>query len=65
MVDGEFKCDLKDTKLLWKGSSNQRVIDVQESLASGEVKIHCPDHYSVLDPDSVYGSSKSGVPCMY
>ena len=24
-----------------------------------------PDHYSVLDPNSVYGSSKSGVPCMY
>ena len=32
LVDGEFKTDLKDTKLLWKGSSNQRVINVQESL---------------------------------
>ena len=32
LVDGEFKIDLKDTKLLWKGSSNQRVIDVQASL---------------------------------
>ena len=33
LVDGEFKADLKDARLLWKGSSNQRVIDVQKSLA--------------------------------
>jgi anaerobic ribonucleoside-triphosphate reductase activating protein len=32
LVDGEFKVELKDTKLHWKGSSNQRVIDVQKSL---------------------------------
>ena len=32
LVDGEFNKDLKDVKLLWKGSSNQRVIDVQKSL---------------------------------
>lgn len=32
VVDGEFKVDLKDTKLLWKGSSNQNVIDVQATL---------------------------------
>lgn len=32
LVDGEFMADLKDVKLLWKGSSNQRVIDVQRSL---------------------------------
>ena len=32
VVDGEFKVDLKDTKLLWKGSSNQNVIDVQSTL---------------------------------
>ncbi len=32
LVDGEFQVDKKDVKLLWKGSSNQRVIDVQKSL---------------------------------
>ena len=65
VVDGPFDKNLKDVTLCWKGSSNQRVIDVKESLETGEVKIHCPDHYSVLDPDSVHGSSRSGVPCMY
>lgn len=32
LVDGEFKVDQKDAKLLWKGSKNQRVIDVQKTL---------------------------------
>ena len=31
-VDGEFINELKDVKLRWKGSSNQRVINVQASL---------------------------------
>ncbi len=65
IVDGPFIEDLKDVTLCWKGSSNQRVIDVKESLDSDEVIIHCPDHYSVLDPSVVYGSSKTGVRCMY
>ncbi|MBD5487393.1 MAG: anaerobic ribonucleoside-triphosphate reductase activating protein [Lachnospiraceae bacterium] len=46
LVDGEFKIDLKDTKLHWKGSSNQRVIDVQESLRQTDPAtpvLHCID----------------------
>ena len=31
LVDGEFHIDERDVKLLWKGSKNQRVIDVQET----------------------------------
>ncbi|MGN1331456.1 MAG: anaerobic ribonucleoside-triphosphate reductase activating protein [Lachnospiraceae bacterium] len=31
-VDGEFINELRDVKLRWKGSSNQRVINVQASL---------------------------------
>lgn len=32
LVDGEFIVEEKDTTLHWKGSRNQRVIDVQASL---------------------------------
>ncbi len=31
VVDGQFKEELKDLRLKYRGSSNQRVIDVQES----------------------------------
>lgn len=36
VVDGEFIVKLKDNSLHWKGSSNQRVIDVQRSLLMGQ-----------------------------
>lgn len=47
LVDGEFEVDKKDTTLCWKGSSNQRVIDVKKTLKSGTPQIpvlHCTDH---------------------
>lgn len=37
LVDGRFEKDKKDLRLKWRGSSNQRVIDVAESLKSSEV----------------------------
>ena len=37
LVDGEYINELRDITLKWKGSSNQRVIDVQNSLKKGEV----------------------------
>lgn len=40
VVDGEFVAALKDPQLHWRGSSNQRVIDVQRSLLSSDVVIH-------------------------
>ena len=40
VIDGEFVASLKDPKLHWVGSSNQRVIDVQRSLFTGEVILH-------------------------
>ncbi len=37
LVDGQYVDELHNPTLKWKGSSNQRVIDVQKSLKSGEV----------------------------
>lgn len=40
LVDGPFVEELKDTTLHWKGSSNQRVIDVKKTLETGEIVLH-------------------------
>ena len=37
IVDGQFKEELANPTLHWKGSSNQRVIDVQNSLKENRV----------------------------
>lgn len=37
LVDGEFVLEKKDLGLIFKGSSNQRTILVQESLEAGEI----------------------------
>lgn len=39
-VDGPFIESLKDLRLKWRGSSNQRVIDVQKSLKDGKVVLY-------------------------
>ena len=36
-VDGEFQADKADTSLRWKGSSNQRVINVPATLREGKI----------------------------
>ena len=37
LVDGQYKDELHDFRLEWRGSSNQRVIDVQKSLKTGAI----------------------------
>ena len=40
VVDGPFIQKLKDLKLKWRGSSNQRIIDVQESFKNKKVTLY-------------------------
>ena len=40
VVDGAFIEGLKDITLEWRGSSNQRVINVQESLKQNEIVLY-------------------------
>lgn len=37
LVDGQYVDELKDYRLEWRGSSNQRVIDVQKSLKENKI----------------------------
>lgn len=41
LVDGEFVVEKKDTSLYWRGSSNQRVIDVAATRKTNEIVLHC------------------------
>lgn len=41
VVDGEYVKELRDTQLYWRGSSNQRVIDVKMTLQYGKIVLHC------------------------
>lgn len=40
LVDGEYEEEKKDSTLHWKGSSNQRVIDVKNTKRTGEIVLH-------------------------
>ena len=40
VVDGQFQEELRNPNLKWKGSSNQRVIDVVKSLKNKEIVLY-------------------------
>lgn len=49
VVDGEFMIEKRDVTLMWKGSSNQRVIDVKRSLEQTDPLtpvLHCGDYFN-------------------
>lgn len=40
LVDGPFVLKLRDVNAPWKGSTNQKVIDVQKSLKQNQIVLH-------------------------
>lgn len=41
LIDGEYIDEQRDITLKWRGSSNQRVIDVKQSLTQDKVVLYC------------------------
>ncbi len=39
LIDGRFVMEKRNLKLLFRGSSNQRIIDVKQSRKTGEIKL--------------------------
>ena len=41
IIDGPYIEKFRDTSLKWRGSSNQRVIDVRKTIEAGNIVLHC------------------------
>ena len=41
LVDGRYLEEQRDVSLNWRGSKNQRVIDVQQSLQRNKIILYC------------------------
>jgi anaerobic ribonucleoside-triphosphate reductase activating protein len=40
LVDGRYEEDKKDITLKWRGSANQRVIDIQQSIKDNQIRLY-------------------------
>ena len=66
IVDGPFILEKRDISLKWKGSPNQRVIDVKATLTSETPNIpilHCSDEDEFSDTEMQYFDAKAASCC--
>ena len=40
-IDGKYIDDQRDITLKWRGSQNQKVIDIQQSLKQNKIILYC------------------------
>lgn len=51
LIDGKFEIDKSSLSLLYRGSSNQRIINVQESLLQHKVITYTIDENGIIEND--------------
>ena len=60
LIDGEFVEELKDERLHWVGSSNQRIIDVKKTIEKNEIVLYDDNLHIKLQQNFEYNYKAAG-----